>query len=212
MKDTDWGQKYRPRCLDEVIVPSERRSWLKSLAKQQGGLSMLFWGRAGCGKTTVARLINPDNTYYINCSTQNSIDTVRWIEEEFDCGMVDGGRRVLLLDEADNLSLDAQAAIRGVAEELSPYNDFILTANDPNRLTEAVRSRFLPVDFDLEETEEVIDQICNRLIEVATLEGFHEVEWAMVHQIVLKRFPDIRRMTKTLQFELMNMEINHEII
>ena len=56
MMDLDWGQKYRPKTIDEVIVPKSRRNWLKNLSQKQGGLSMLFWGRAGCGKTTVAKL------------------------------------------------------------------------------------------------------------------------------------------------------------
>jgi DNA polymerase III delta prime subunit len=210
MMDLDWGQKYRPKTIDEVIVPKSRRNWLKNLGQQQGGLSMLFWGRAGCGKTTVAKLINPSNTLFINCSTNNSIDTIRWIEETFDCGMVFGGRRVLLLDEADNLTADAQAALRGVAEELSPYNDFILTANDPNKLTEAIRSRFLPVDFDFDETEELIDYICARMHQIAFLEGYVEVDSGLIRDIVEKRFPDIRRITKTLQHELMNQENSYE--
>jgi len=208
--DLDWGQKYRPKTIDEVIVPKTRRNWLKNLSRQQGGLSMLFWGRAGCGKTTVAKLINPANTLFINCSTNNSIDTIRWIEETFDSGMVFGGRRVLLLDEADNLTADAQAALRGVAEELSPYNDFILTANDPNKLTEAIRSRFLPVDFDFEETDELIDYVCARMHQIAFLEGFAEVDSGLIREIVKKRFPDIRRITKTLQHELMNQENSYE--
>lgn len=210
MMDLDWGQKYRPKTIDEVIVPKTRRNWLKNLSRQQGGLSMLFWGRAGCGKTTVAKLINPANTLFINCSTNNSIDTIRWIEETFDSGMVFGGRRVLLLDEADNLTADAQAALRGVAEELSPYNDFILTANDPNKLTEAIRSRFLPVDFDFEETDELIDYVCARMHQIAFLEGFAEVDSGLIREIVKKRFPDIRRITKTLQHELMNQENSYE--
>jgi replication factor C small subunit len=212
MMDLDWGQKYRPKTIDEVIVPKSRRNWLKNLSQKQGGLSMLFWGRAGCGKTTVAKLINPSNTLFINCSTNNSIDTIRWIEETFDCGMVVGGRRVLLLDEADNLTTDAQAALRGVAEELSPYNDFILTANDPNKLTEAIRSRFLPVDFDFDESEELIDYICARMHQIAFLEGYAEVDSRLIRDIVEKRFPDIRRITKTLQLELMNQENSYESI
>lgn len=212
MMDLDWGQKYRPKTIDEVIVPKSRRNWLKNLSQQKGGLSMLFWGRAGCGKTTVAKLINPSNTLFINCSTNNSIDTIRWIEETFDCGMVFGGRRVLLLDEADNLTADAQAALRGVAEELSPYNDFILTANDPNKLTEAIRSRFLPIDFDFDQTEEMTGYICSRMHQIAFLEGFGEIDKRMVRRIVEQRFPDIRRITKTLQLELMKLENEIETI
>jgi DNA polymerase III delta prime subunit len=176
------------------------RRKLSRVVNQQGGISMLFWGRPGCGKTTVAKLINRDNTVLINCSTNNSIDTIRWIESNFRTRTLTGQRRLLLLDEADNLSADAQAAIRGVSEALSEYNDFVLTANDPNKLTEAVRSRFLPVEFnlDLEETRLLVR---NRLCEIATIEGFSNVEDSVIERAI-KFYPDLRRMTKALQFEL----------
>jgi len=200
MSEFDWAQKYRPKSFDEVILSDEMRRKLSRVVNQRGGISMLFWGRPGCGKTTVAKLINRDNTVLINCSTNNSIDTIRWIESNFRTRTLTGQRRLLLLDEADNLSADAQAAIRGVSEALSEYNDFVLTANDPNKLTEAVRSRFLPVEFnlDLEETRLLVR---NRLCEIATIEGFSNVEDSVIERAI-KFYPDLRRMTKALQFEL----------
>jgi len=207
MREMDFSQKYRPRSIEEVIMNPGLRITLSNLVKQRGGISLLFWGRPGCGKTTVAKLVNPENTVYINCSTNNSIDTIRWVEETFNCGMVTGGRRLLLLDEADNLSKDAQAAIRGVSEELSLYNDFILTANDPNLLTEAVRSRFLPVGFDLTHSDEVIMLICDRLCYIAKNEGCECFDIDLIKKIVSDTFPDLRRMIKRLQIELLSIEV-----
>lgn len=91
MREMDFSQKYRPRSIEEVIMNPGLRITLSNLVKQRGGISLLFWGRPGCGKTTVAKLVNPENTVYINCSTNNSIDTIRWVEETFNCGMVTGG-------------------------------------------------------------------------------------------------------------------------
>ena len=131
MKEVDWSQKHRPSSIDEVILPDGIGSKLTQLVKLQGGLSLLFHGRAGCGKTTVAKLINPNNTLYINCTAENSINMVRELERRCSSVTLDGGRRVVLLDEADYLTKDAQAALRGAVESLSVANDFVMTANDP---------------------------------------------------------------------------------
>jgi len=204
MRELDWGQRYRPSTIQDVILSSGLKNKLNQVVNQRGGISLLLYGRHGCGNTTVASLINPENTVFINCSTNNSIDTIRWIESEFASGMVTGGRRLLLLDEADNLSLDAQAAIRGVSEELSLYNDFVLTANDPNCLSEAVRSRFIPISFDMTYSEEMIQVIADRLCFICEAEGYINPDKSIVNSIIQKTFPDLRRMVKTLQLELMN--------
>lgn len=201
MSELDWAQKYRPQSFDEVVLDEALKQKLNGVVKAKGGMSLLFYGRPGSGKTTVAKLINPENTYFINCSSKNSVETVRWIEKTFACRSLFDDRRLLLLDEGDQLTPEAQEAIKGVVEELSQYNDFVMTSNNPNKLSEAVRSRFLPVKFDLE-TEGATLAVRKRLEAIVAWEGFTSPEEATWNEC-LRSYPDMRRMIKTLQFELM---------
>lgn len=202
MKEVDWSQKHRPSSIEEVILPDGIGSKLKQLVKLQGGLSLLFHGRAGCGKTTVAKLINPNNTLYINCTAENSINMVRELERRCSSVTLDGGRRVVLLDEADYLSKDAQAALRGAVESLSVANDFVMTANDPWRLSDPIRSRFYSVCFDFENDNDLKVDMKARLWNIAHEEGYTDVTDQQIFEIVEYCFPDMRRMLKSLQFQL----------
>ena len=202
MNEFDWSQKHRPSSIEEVILPDGIGKQLKQLVKLEGGLSLLFHGRAGCGKTTVAKLINPRNTLYINCTAENSINMVRELERRCSSVTLDGGRRVVLLDEADYLSKDAQAALRGAVEGLSVANDFVMTANEPWRLSEPIRSRFYSVCFDFEDDKDLKVDMKARLWNVAYEEGYTEVTDQQIYEIVEYCFPDIRRMLKSLQFQL----------
>jgi len=208
--DTDWSQKYRPQTIGEVILPAHIKSQIVNIVNSGGGMSLLFHGRAGCGKTTVAKLINPENTLPINCTADNSIDMVRKLRNTCSSLTVYGDRRLILFDEADYLTKDAQAALRGVTEELSITNDFIMTANDKTRLSEPIMSRFYPVHFDFLLTETIRNEMAKRLMHIAHKEGYAELKIAYVNSIIKQNFPDMRKMVKQLQFELKsNTAVSH---
>ena len=202
MTEIDWSQKYRPFSIEDVILPEVLGRKLKKLVNQSGGLSLLFFGKPGCGKTTVGRLINPNNTLYINCTADNSINMVRELERKCSSVTLDGSRRVVLLDEADYLSKDAQAALRGVVESLSVTNDFVMTANEPWKLSDAIRSRFFSVCFDFDEDKELKTDLKARLWNIAHEEGYTEVADDQIFEIVEYSYPDVRKMLKSLQFQL----------
>jgi DNA polymerase III delta prime subunit len=205
MNDTDFSQKYRPSSIDDVILPEVIHRRLSKLIGQGGGLSLMFYGSPGCGKTTSALLINPENTLLINCTSENSINMVRELEKTCSSMTLDGSRRIVVLDEADYLSKDAQAALRGVVERLSKANHFIMTANEPERLSDAIRSRFLSICFDISRNPELKLVMIKRLRQIADIEGGTEIKDRDIERIVEFCFPDMRRMLKSLQVELLDL-------
>jgi len=198
----DWAQKYRPTAIQDVILPTNLKESLEKIINRNGGISLLFWGRPGCGKTTVGQLINPSETYQIDCTTSRSIDMVRSLERYCSTFSLEGSRKLVLLDEADHLSKDAQNAFRGVVERFSVSTDFVMTANNPNTLSEPIRSRCFPVHFDVTSDPSMEERFVTRATEVLCQEGIKDFDIERVREIVKTNFPDLRRTLKQVQFEL----------
>jgi len=198
----DWAQKYRPTAIQDVILPTSLKESLEKIINQNGGISLLFWGRPGCGKTTVGQLINPSETYQIDCTTSRSIDMVRSLERYCSTFSLEGSRKLVLLDEADHLSKDAQNAFRGVVERFSVSTDFVMTANNPNIFSEPIRSRCYPVHFDVASDPSMEEQFVTRVTDVLSQEGIKDFDIERVREIVKTNFPDLRRTLKQVQFEL----------
>jgi replication factor C small subunit len=200
--ERDWSQKYRPSSMDEMVLPDGIGDRLRKIAKDKGGLSMLFYGRPGMGKTTIAKLLNPDNTLFLNCTLNNSVAMVKELERTCSSMTLSGERRLVILDEADYLTDAAQAGLRGAVEALSAANDFVMTANEPARLSDAIKSRFLPVKFDFLLSDEYLEDLVIHLWSIAVTEGYADFNRKHLEVIVRTNFPDIRKMIKTLQYEI----------
>ena len=143
-----WAEKYRPRTIDEYVFRDEaQREQVKSWIDSGAIPHLLFSGAPGVGKTTLARIlihqldINEYDVLEINASRENSVDTIRDKITGFVQTMPFGAFKVVLLDEADYISPNGQAALRGVMETYHASARFILTCNYPNRVIPALHSR-----------------------------------------------------------------------
>ena len=143
-----WAEKYRPRTIEEYVFRDEaQREQVKSWIDSGAIPHLLFSGAPGVGKTTLARIlihqidINEYDVLEINASRENSVDTIRDKITGFVQTMPFGTFKVVLLDEADYISPNGQAALRGVMETYHASARFILTCNYPNRVIPALHSR-----------------------------------------------------------------------
>lgn len=146
-----WVEKYRPKSLDEIVGQEEIVERLKAYAKAGNLPHLLFAGPAGTGKTTSAIALARDmfgenwrqNYFELNSSDERGIDTVRTKVKEIARLAPFGGTnfKIIFLDEADNLTADAQAALRRTMETYSKTSRFILSANYSSRLIEPIQSR-----------------------------------------------------------------------
>lgn len=150
-----WVEKYRPNKLSDMILTKENREYFESIKDEIPNL--LLVGTPGIGKTTLARIIVQEllkcQYLYINASDENGIDTIRSKVTSFaQTRSVDGRIKVVILDEMDGLSIDAQRALRNTMEEYSAYTRFVFTANYKHKIIPAIQSRaqmfdFAPTDF-----------------------------------------------------------------
>ena len=203
-----WENKYRPDNLDEIIIPQDVRAKIHGYITSGNGNipSMLFYSpQPGTGKTTsalaVCNEIGCKQPLMINASLDNSIDVIRDRVIQYSTGVsVFGGRKVVILDEVERLSMAAQESLKGIVEKVSKNCSFILTTNAKQRVNEPLRSRCREIDFIWNETEadEVKLQFMRRCAEILRCEGV-EYDPPVLAAIVKRHFPDNRRIMGVLQ-------------
>lgn len=208
LKYEDWKLKYRPKTLDDVILPNYVRKQLEGFKSGNLIQNWLFYGPPGVGKTTCSLLLRDleYETNLINCSIKSSVDDIKKLEQIGTSVSMTGNRRLFVLDEAEKLSKEAMKSLRGVIEYLSVANDFILTANNINNLDKAVLSRLNEINFNFEKDKNIIVQVKNRLTKILELEGIElnddgnfDLDLMINTNIDSKSPIDIRRLIGKLQ-------------
>lgn len=200
-----WVEKYRPKNIEDVILSSTHKAIFQNFFKDGEIPNLLLTGKAGVGKTTIARaLLESLNKDYIiiNGSLNGNIDTLRNDIKTFASTVsISGGRKYVILDEADYLnSQSTQPALRNFMEEYSQNCGFILTCNYPSKIIKELHSRCSVIDFNIpkEEKPKLAAQFYRRVLEILSNENV-EFEGKVVAAVIEKYFPDYRRVLNELQ-------------
>lgn len=211
-----WTEKYRPKTVDECILPDRIKSVLKSYVDKGEIPNLLLISNPGTGKTSVSKSLCYElgcDFLFLNGSSENGIDTFRTkIQNYASCVSLSGGKKVIIIDEADYLTQNAFAALRGI-EAFSKQTSFILTGNYLNKFPEAILSRFSVIDFtlDKQEKKELITKFYKRVCFILEKEGV-SYNKEVVAAIIKKYYPDNRKILNELQKYSVNGDIDIGIL
>ena len=218
MNEMLWVEKYRPTTIEDAILPSELKKTFQKFVQNGESPNLLLSGSAGCGKTTVAKamLEQLGCTYMmINGSEESGIDVLRNKIKNFASTVsLEGGRKYVILDEADYLNPQStQPALRGFIEEFSKNCGFILTCNFRNRIIEPLHSRCSTVEFRIPagEKPQLAMDFMNRCEVILNNEQIHYNK-KVVATLIQKFFPDWRRVLNELQRYSASGEIDAGIL
>jgi DNA polymerase III delta prime subunit len=196
-----WVEQYRPKDIEGYVFRDEvQREQVKQWIKEGSIPHLLFSGAAGIGKTTLAKIlinalgVDEYDLLEINASRENNVDNVRNNITSFVGTMPFGNFKVVLLDEADYLSPNAQAALRGVMEEYAQTARFILTCNYPHKIIPALHSRCQ--GFHIEKVDHI--EFTARAATVLVTEGV-EFDLDVLDSYVKATYPDLRKCLNLLQ-------------
>ena len=200
-----WTEKYRPQTVDDCILPDRLKQPFQEYVNQKQIPNLLLAGGAGVGKTTIAKAMCNEigcDFMVINGSDESGIDTFRTKIKNYASSMsLTGGRKVIIIDEADYLNPNStQPALRNAIEEFASNCSFIFTCNYKNRIIEPLHSRCAVIDFGLKNGEKakMASAFFKRIQSILQSEKI-DADEKVLAELIKKHFPDFRRVLNELQ-------------
>ena len=200
-----WTEKYRPQTVEDCILPDRLKKPFQEYVNQKEIPNLLLSGGAGVGKTTIAKAMCNEigcDFMVINGSDESGIDTFRTKIKNYASSMsLSGGRKVIIIDEADYLNPNStQPALRNAIEEFAGNCSFIFTCNYKNRIIDPLHSRCAVIDFGLKNGEKakMAAAFFKRIQTILQSESV-DADDKVLAELIKKHFPDFRRVLNELQ-------------
>jgi len=215
-----WVEKYRPKTIDECILPEDTKKTFIEFLKQGEIPNLLLSGPAGCGKTTIARAmceqLNCDYIIINGSDEGRFLDTVRNQAKNFASTVSlssDANHKVIIIDEADNTTHDVQLLLRANIEAFYNNCRFIFTCNYKNKIIEPLHSRCAVIEFGITGSQKpaIAASFFKRLQDILGAEGV-EYDNKVLLELINKHFPDWRRVLNECQRYSVSGKIDSAIL